>query len=201
MLRDHLRTGFDFVLFIGPSEAGKTSLLYRLATDEFKEDWIPTPSFVHQIIKNTNIIEIGGQKLYKKNLWPEWLARNPSLIIFVIDITKMEDFEAYNAFTKDYPDIANLILVANKLDLDEKRIPNDYPEYLQQLDHYVLLCSAKTGVNIWTLGEIIAERSSEAVLNQRLIKEPDVEQDIEKEKEKDAKQKSEELINKFKEKF
>ena len=65
MLSDFLRLIKGFILFIGPSEAGKTSILRRLVTGEF-HDPQPTLGFREENVAKVRIIEIGGQPGFRK---------------------------------------------------------------------------------------------------------------------------------------
>ncbi|MHA2075446.1 MAG: ADP-ribosylation factor-like protein, partial [Candidatus Hodarchaeales archaeon] len=66
MLSDFLRIIKGFILFIGPTQAGKTSILRRLVTGKF-EDHQPTLGFREENIAKVHVIEIGGQLEFKKH--------------------------------------------------------------------------------------------------------------------------------------
>ncbi|UCG90231.1 MAG: hypothetical protein JSU57_00455, partial [Candidatus Heimdallarchaeota archaeon] len=125
MLSDFLRLIKGFVLFIGPSAAGKTSILRRLVTGQF-EHQEPTLGFSEETVAKVRIIEIGGQASFR-HYWKDAIDQNPVNIFFVIDVTKEQDYSEYMDFIKEYgnnyPQISQkTILTANKIDL-AKTIP------------------------------------------------------------------------------
>jgi GTPase SAR1 family protein len=140
-----------FILFIGPSAAGKTSILRRLVTGKF-EDQKPTLSYWEENIAKVRIIEIGGQESLKK-YWKVALDQNPLWIFFVIDVTKESDYLEYKEFVKDdyYSKVSErTTLAANKTDLTDT-IPNHLSD-----NGYVIQCSAKTGEGMLDILEMIA---------------------------------------------
>jgi GTPase SAR1 family protein len=153
MLSDFLQLISGFVLFIGPSYAGKTSILRRLTTGKFEEHE-PTFGFQEENIAKVKVIEIGGQVKLRK-YWKTALDQNPAHIFFVIDATKESDYKEYcdflNQYDKQYPlTVQKAILTVNKIDL----VPN-------VLDHYkegksLITCSAKTGDGMLDILEAIS---------------------------------------------
>ncbi|MFX0094740.1 MAG: GTPase domain-containing protein [Candidatus Hodarchaeota archaeon] len=162
----------EYTLVIGPTAAGKTCILWRIRFGEFLGDPRPTPGLSDPFkIGAGYIYELGGHQSFQVLLEP--LKENASFIVFVIDITKDQDFEEYQNFIKKYPN-ENLILAANKIDkLDPSRDDqelqdeeNAYPKF-QNLRHNVILCSAKNGNGIWKLREIINQESEKARTKQK----------------------------------
>ena len=86
MLSDFLRMIKGFVLFIGPSAAGKTSILRRLVTGEF-HDQGPTLGFSQENIAKVRVIEIGGQASLRE-YWKVALDQKPVKVFFIIDDSK-----------------------------------------------------------------------------------------------------------------
>ncbi|MCK4847399.1 MAG: hypothetical protein KAT16_00075 [Candidatus Heimdallarchaeota archaeon] len=155
MLQDYLRLVSNSILIIGPAKSGKTTMLRRLQSGDFVEQVKPTLGFSSDIIKNTPVIEIGGQKAYK-NFWQKAISNIPALTLFVIDISKELDFNGYKKFRENFQGLKKCLLIANKVDLIETR---NHPrvETLHKEDIEVIFCSARTGENFWRLSETIAE--------------------------------------------
>lgn len=153
MLSDFLRMIKGFVLFIGPSSAGKTSILRRLVTGKFY-DQEPTLNFYQENIAKVRVIEIGGQTSLR-DYWKIAFDRKPVKIFFVIDITKEDDYSEYLEFINEnselYPYSSEITtLIANKTDLIDS-IPN----YLD-IDNYFIRSSAKNGEGMLDILEILA---------------------------------------------
>ncbi|MHA1966543.1 MAG: ADP-ribosylation factor-like protein [Candidatus Hodarchaeales archaeon] len=155
MLSDFLRLIKGFVLFIGPSEAGKTSILRRLATGFF-EDQDPTLGFREENIAKVRVLEIGGQDSFRK-YWQIAVDQKPARIFFVIDVSKNKDFQEYEKFIQDYPSVSNItLLAANKTDLIQA-IPN----HISPIES-AIICSAKTNDGMLEILEAIASMKEKA---------------------------------------
>ncbi len=153
MLSEFLRMIKGFLLVIGPTRAGKTSILRRLVTGKFV-DQEPTLGFREETIAKVRIIEIGGQRDFRK-YWTEAINQNPVHIFFVIDVTSKTDFEDFIRFVeenqKKFPQILErTILIVNKMDL-----VSTLPSYILQKNQ-IVECSAKTGEGLLDLLELIA---------------------------------------------
>lgn len=156
MLSDFLRLIKGFILFIGPTEAGKTSILRRLVTGEF-HDPQPTLGFREENVAKVRVIEIGGQPSFRK-YWRVALEQNPVRIIFVIDVTKENDYNEYLNFQETYPAFRSLsMLTINKIDLITTN-----PDYLSEIPNNHIFCSAKTGEGMLDILEAIASFKKEA---------------------------------------
>ncbi len=195
MLSDFLRLIKGFVLFIGPSAAGKTSILRRLVTGKF-EHQKPTLGFSEENVAKVRIIEIGGQASFR-HYWKDAINQNPVNIFFVIDVTKEQDYREYEDFIKDYQDnypqiSKKAVLTANKIDL-AKTIPT----YLSNVT-IPIQCSAKTGEGMLDILEMIASHrnEAEAVIQPQRIDQSNGEQTINNEEEK-----AESILREFQGKF
>lgn len=195
----------EYTLVIGPTAAGKTCILWRIRFGEFLGDPRPTPGLSDPYkVGDSYICELGGHKSFQVLL--ESLRQNASLIVFVIDITKDNDFEAYQSFAEKYPN-ENLILAANKidkLDLDKEyqnlqNIISDYPKF-RDVKHYIIPCSAKTGDNIWKLREIINQESRKIKPKMKIAGEIDNEGEPSEEQTKEALNEARKIMEKFREK-
>lgn len=151
MLADFLRLISGFVLFIGPTEAGKTSILRRLVTGEFS-DQLPTLGFREERISKVRVIEIGGQENFRK-YWDVAIGKKPVHIFFVIDVSKDDDWKEYHKY-KDQ--LSEYTLIANKSDLLEAT------SILRSKNDIGILSSAKTGEGMLSILEAIANLRKEA---------------------------------------
>ena len=155
MLKNYLSLISRSILVIGPPKAGKTSMLWRLKFGEFAEHIKPTFGFSSDTIRNTPVVEIGGQETYKK-YWQQALDQNPALTLFIIDVSREDNFKLFENFRKSFPIIKKFLLVANKIDLidDSNHITSIK---LKEMSTEIIFCSIRTGENFWRLSEYIAE--------------------------------------------
>ncbi len=151
MLSEFLRLIRGFILFIGPTEAGKTSILRRLVTGEFS-DHSPTLGFREEQIAKVRVIEIGGQEGFR-SLWNDALESNPVHTFFVIDITRDDNWEEFRKYRKR---LSQFTLIANKNDLNKKSL-----DRLPEFDS-ALISSAKTGEGMLSILESIASLRTDA---------------------------------------
>jgi GTPase SAR1 family protein len=154
MLTDYLRLVANSILIIGPALAGKSTMLWRLKTGVFNENLQPTIGFMSDTVRNTSVVEIGGQSSYKE-FWQLAFDKKPPLVLFVIDVTKESNFKEYLDFMKVNYQLTRVVLVANKIDLlgEDNQIYNQ----LSNLGIEVIACSVRTGKNFWRLSEYVAE--------------------------------------------
>ena len=173
LLSDFLRLIKGFILFLGPSEAGKTSILRRLVTGEFT-DQEPTLGFREEYIAKVRIIEIGGQKSFRK-YWEVAIEQNPARLFFIIDVTKENDFNQYLEFMKGFKEESEItkkiILIVNKTDL-----VSSIPDFLQS-ENRQINCSAKSGEGMLDILESIAGLKNEAEVSSPIRRIEEVEQD------------------------
>jgi GTPase SAR1 family protein len=151
MLADFLRLISGFVLFIGPTEAGKTSILRRLVTGKFS-DQLPTLGFREERISKVRVVEIGGQEDFRK-YWEIALEKNPVHTFFVIDAAKDHDWDEYHKYKEKLPEFT---LIANKKDLLKS------PSIHSSDKEIGILSSAKTGEGMYDILEAIANLRKKA---------------------------------------
>ncbi|MHA1977624.1 MAG: ADP-ribosylation factor-like protein [Candidatus Hodarchaeales archaeon] len=188
VLTDFLRLVKGFVLFIGPSEAGKTSILRRLVTGNFEEHE-PTIGFREENVAKVRVLEIGGQESFRK-YWKNALDQKPVKIFFVIDISQERDLTEFQRFCQDFPTVINrTVLTANKYDL-----VREVPSYIKEIDSYVI-CSAKENDGMLDILESIASMKEKAESKRFLSDDSKI---VEKETIED---KAESIIKEFQDKF
>ncbi len=188
MLTDFLRLVKGFVLFIGPSEAGKTSILRRLVTGKFEEHE-PTLGFREENIAKVRVLEIGGQETFRK-YWKDALEQKPVKVFFVIDIAKDLDLQDYYQFVQNYPTISKrTVLTANKFDLIK-----NVPEAINSIES-AIICSAKENDGMFDILESIASMRSKAE-----SKRPQISKS-EENKSESIENKTESIIKEFQDKF
>ncbi|MFX0063250.1 MAG: ADP-ribosylation factor-like protein [Candidatus Hermodarchaeota archaeon] len=190
----------DYTLVIGPTAAGKTCILWRIRFGEFLGDPRPTPGLSDPYkIGDNYIYELGGHQSFQTLLDP--LVQDASLIIFVIDITKEDDFEAYQNFVKKYPH-ETLILATNKIDqLDPSKNYQDYQDLITAYPKFrdikhIVPCSAKTGDGIWKLREII-NQSKKTKSTRKITDQLDRQLEYREEETKEALSEARKVLDKF----
>lgn len=187
-----MRLVANSILIIGPAKAGKTTILWKMKTGKYQENIPATIGFATDILKNTTVIEIGGQESYKQ-FWQSAVETNPPLILFIIDISKEFDIREYENFSKKNQ-LKNLLLVCNKTDLLEKGNEKKYNDIGK--GNEVIFCSALTGENFWRLSEYVAEFCSK----QNRISQPsrEISEDIKKGKSSESDHSDQDRINALK---
>jgi small GTP-binding protein len=155
---------------IGDGGVGKTSMAQRYVHGIFKADYKATiGTFISKKECEFNelktsvrfmIWDLAGQSQFER-LWPDYLTDSRAGII-VFDITNRESFENVKKWHKIITEVAFqnivLILVGNKVDLDDSReISIDEGMNLaKELGIYYMETSAKTNENIDDVFEWIA---------------------------------------------
>ncbi|MFX0094690.1 MAG: GTPase domain-containing protein [Candidatus Hodarchaeota archaeon] len=174
-----LQSGIASTVFLGPSSGGKTCLLLRFMYGKFIENPNATLSPWLVEIEKRNILEVGGQSLLQEELWPEIIKAiikaNP-LTFFVIDITDDNHFKVYRETIEKYPEIKRkhrFFLIANKIDI-LKLETYEYPSHLKNLDHDIIMTSAKNGAGCLTVAEIIDQQGGETTIDLQKIQEVEV---------------------------
>ena len=151
------------LLIIGDSSVGKTSILTRYTTGNFKEEYLATVGLDYfskqELIKNKTIqIKIwdtAGQERYKA-LTPAYF-KNAEGVLVVYDVTAIDSF--YNLkfwinSIKTNMESKNIkipiVLMGNKIDLEESReIRKEIAEKYATENNYIYFeSSAKTGEGI-----------------------------------------------------
>lgn len=120
------------LLILGDISVGKSNFLFRFIEDKYIEDHLPTIGFDSK----SKIITLPNKSVVKLQIWDtmgqeQFMSINKSLlqkvhgIILLYDITDMGSFEHLDNWFKVIREVnenANVILVANKCDMDDKRL-------------------------------------------------------------------------------
>ena len=146
------------ILLIGDSHVGKTSLLLKYVDDFFPEEHIATIGIEYKdkIINKDGynirlqIWDTAGQERFNsitKNIY-----RNANGVLFVYDVTNRKSYNSMKNWIKDTEkidrDIKGIIL-ANKIDLEEREVNTDELEELgNKMNMKFLETSAKDNINV-----------------------------------------------------
>ena len=146
------------ILLIGDSHVGKTSLLLKYVDDFFPEEHIATIGIEYKdkIINKDGynirlqIWDTAGQERFNsitKNIY-----RNTNGVLFVYDVTNRKSYNSMKNWIKDTEkidkDIKGIIL-ANKIDLEEREVNTDELEELgNKMNMKFLETSAKDNNNV-----------------------------------------------------
>ncbi|MFW9876312.1 MAG: Rab family GTPase [Candidatus Thorarchaeota archaeon] len=179
--QQNLEFAFKICIF-GDAAVGKTSLVDHYLTNEFHENIQATLGASIHIkfmnVKNTKITlqiwDFGGHKNFMF-LIPAY-ARGSSGAVFMFDLTNLKSLKNLKTWLVEFKKISGIlpiILVGNKLDLEQKRICTK-EQALDLMVSYHLFnyieCSAKTGENIQSvfkslISEILSKTPSWAHKN------------------------------------
>uniref|UniRef100_UPI00358F2003 ras-related protein Rab-3B-like n=1 Tax=Myxine glutinosa TaxID=7769 RepID=UPI00358F2003 len=167
---------FDYMfklLIIGNSAVGKTSLLFRYADHTFTPAFVSTVGIdfkvktIHRKDKRIKlqIWDTAGQERYRTITTAYYRGAMGFLLLY--DITSSDSFTAVQNWAtqiKTYSwDNAQVVLVGNKIDLDEERmVPRDRGCHLAaQLGFGFFETSAKDNVNVMEAFECLVNRICE----------------------------------------
>uniref|UniRef100_A0A3B3DQ31 small monomeric GTPase n=1 Tax=Oryzias melastigma TaxID=30732 RepID=A0A3B3DQ31_ORYME len=154
---------FDYMfklLIIGNSSVGKTSFLFRFADDSFTSAFVSTVGIdfkVKTIYRNNKRVKLqiwdtAGQERYRTITTAYYRGAMGFLLMY--DITSQESFCAVQDWAtqiKTYSwDSAQVVLVGNKLDLEEDRqVPTqDGQRIATELGFQFFEASAKDNINV-----------------------------------------------------
>ncbi|RVE76327.1 hypothetical protein OJAV_G00008230 [Oryzias javanicus] len=161
--RDAADQNFDYMfklLIIGNSSVGKTSFLFRFADDSFTSAFVSTVGIdfkVKTIYRNNKRVKLqiwdtAGQERYRTITTAYYRGAMGFLLMY--DITSQESFCAVQDWAtqiKTYSwDSAQVVLVGNKLDLEEDRqVPTqDGQRIATELGFQFFEASAKDNINV-----------------------------------------------------
>ena len=147
------------IIFCGDAGVGKTSIIISLMGQKFSEEYEPsigvdffskTIRYKERLIK-LQIWDSAGQEKFR-SLIPNYI-RGSTLIFLIFDITSKTSYDNIPNWIKFITDIDNkgtIILVGNKIDLNEKRVVNkeEAEKFCQEKKYEYFEVSAKEGNNI-----------------------------------------------------
>lgn len=164
----YIRPDYIFkILVVGNSSSGKTSILNRFVDDNFNNSHISTIG-VDLKIKNLEfnnknikfqIWDLAGQERFKTITSSYYKEINAIIIVF--DVTNKNSYDSIKNWIDSInmfaPKNINLILVGNKIDLNDIRVIDKIDaEYMaRNLDSIYIETSAKDNINIDKLFNII----------------------------------------------
>jgi small GTP-binding protein len=148
------------LLLLGDSGVGKTNFMIRYVDNEFQESFISTIGIdnkIKNIRKNNENIRVkvwdtAGQERFRvicKNYY-----KKSDGILIIYDVTCKETFRNIPGWMEQIhdgcPENAKIILIANKIDLKDKRVVNteDGEELAKKFKCQYIECSAKNDINI-----------------------------------------------------
>jgi Ras-related protein Rab-5C len=163
------------IVLIGPSAAGKTSIIHRYSKGNFYEGvqqpTIGTAFYArevnvggeHPVQVSLNIWDTAGMERFK-SLVPKY-AKGASAAIIVFDITDPESYTDAKSLLIDAPNSCEgdllTFFVGNKIDCGYAIDVQDAKEFAQSQSATFMETSAKTGENVEELFLQIAERLAE----------------------------------------
>ena len=146
------------ILFLGLDNAGKTTLLFKIKDDEFKET-VPTVGLNVEQIKYRDMTltlwDVGGQA---RKLWKHYYDKVDGIIMVIdsTDIDRMKIVKDELAKILVEPGLENvpLLLLANKQDVESAATEAEVAEMLSvsEIERKEIVyhgCSAKTGDGVW----------------------------------------------------
>ena len=146
------------ILFLGLDNAGKTTLLFKIKDDEFKET-VPTVGLnVEQITykdMTLTLWDVGGQA---RKLWKHYYDKVDGVIMVIdssdVDRMKIVKEELSKIVVEPGLETVPILVMANKQDLESALSKAEISEMLaiKELQRKNLIfhsCSAKTGDGLW----------------------------------------------------
>ncbi|MFW9997956.1 MAG: ADP-ribosylation factor family protein [Candidatus Odinarchaeota archaeon] len=165
------------IAWLGLGNAGKTTIIKKLLTDQFDEGSRPTLAMNYEEFLSDNIKiaswDIGGQKTYRDALWNTYIAGSMGLI-YVIDAADPDQFpDARKELWKYVLDRQDnrripILILANKQDLPTAQTAGQVARAMDlhkvtEHSYAILPTSAKTGFNIAEGLEWLRQRLTEKI--------------------------------------
>ena len=171
------------VSFIGDANVGKTSIVTRYVRETFGEQILPTVgvSNIDTSVQiedkqiNLNIWDTAGQERFR-SLVPIYL-KGAHLVVLVFDISEESTFSGLPEWQSLIADLIDekvpVILVANKMDLEQKVPISEIKKYANENLLPIIFVSAKTGLNVKVLFNEIGTKVRDSLLNKEVIRKPE----------------------------
>ena len=170
------------VILLGSISVGKTSILSRYITNEFRSEYKCTIKTEFK----TKIVNINNMSQAKLNIWDtcgdekfraitRQYYNDAHGILLVYDITNRESFDSIinwqNEIRNNAPADSVLFLIANKTDLNKERVVTELEgkKKAEELGMLFIEVSAKNGDNIILLFENISEAMMQNIQNKPQI--------------------------------
>ena len=158
------------VVLLGDTGVGKSSLVLRFVTENFKEysestigaSFMSKVEVIDGVAYKYQIWDTAGQEKYH-SLAPMYY-RGAAAAIVVYDITNKMSFEKTQRWVEELqrhgPDNIVLVVAGNKADLEDKRVvmKNEAHTYADSIGAIFLETSAKTGQSVAAAFKGICER-------------------------------------------
>eukprot|EP00029_Vermamoeba_vermiformis_P012194 TRINITY_DN7009_c0_g1_i1.p1 TRINITY_DN7009_c0_g1~~TRINITY_DN7009_c0_g1_i1.p1 ORF type:complete len:200 (-),score=51.02 TRINITY_DN7009_c0_g1_i1:41-640(-) len=157
------------VIFVGDAGVGKTAIIERVAEGKFTSEYVSfTPDFKEKIIAGSDgrqvsfeLWDTAGQERFRTITSSYY--RGAHIIFLVCDLTVKEtigNVDSWRGEADKYAsDGAIRVLLANKLDLADKRVVSteELKNYAEEHELPVFELSAKTSVNVIETFQKIAD--------------------------------------------
>jgi small GTP-binding protein len=157
------------VILLGQTNVGKSSILYRYITGDYKDDLSPTigANFLGKLIKfptkavKLNIWDTAGQERY--NTFARMYCRDANAVIFVFQAGDLQSFHGLSQWNQLVNDSGvdqnvKIYVVSNKADLFRyEELPESVIEFVRVLNAEFFQVSAKLDVGIRELFETVAK--------------------------------------------
>lgn len=146
------------IIFLGDSAVGKTSIILYMSHKWCKVE--PTVAVDQFLIEYDNqkimVFDTAGQERYR-SLVPLYM-RGASIAIIVFSVDDENTFNSIKSYYENFRAVeseAKVILVGNKIDLEQTVSENEIQNLADELDCPYVLTSATNGTNIESLTECI----------------------------------------------
>ena len=167
------------IITVGDSGVGKTSLIYRMKTDEFLTEVTPTigagvTALDVNIKKEKYSIQIwdtAGQEIYRSIIPIYFKGAVYAILAFsMTDRRSFENLEGWlGEISKNADCKIGIVLVGNKYDCDDKVVSEDEAQkFAQEKNMKLFFTSSMTGQNVQLLLEYIAVNSKEYSIMQTI---------------------------------
>ncbi|EAY09338.1 small GTP-binding protein, putative [Trichomonas vaginalis G3] len=164
------------VVMLGNSGVGKTALIERITHDEFVVAHVATVGAQYSTVDFTiqkkkitlELWDTAGQEIFRSLV--SFYARDAKGVFLVADITQdgtMTDLERWKDFIKEQAPDAQVILFANKHDLNDQRVvkEEEFENFAKEYNYHYMEGSAKTNEGVQDgfvrMAEIVSEKIME----------------------------------------
>lgn len=156
------------IVLLGQFNSGKSSITHQYIYNQFDQSIATTigASFFSKKLKTSKgeiilqIWDCGSHHSYD-TLMPMYF-KNAHLILIIYDVTSRHSFTQVNHYLekiRSHVDNVKIILVGNKLDLEEQRdvTPEEGQSFAKEQELLFVECSAAKNINIDTLFKLVID--------------------------------------------